>query len=151
MAVSLVDKGINTRQRAEQHVRAYRDVKEKGAPAEPDKKAVANAQQLRATLDPLHESTPQIEETKQQARNVLKQQDDFTQAWLQRESELRSKEGPSNLAETVDDGVALKGIATAIFGLFKMAKVMGEDQMARHEQELRTRYPDLYPQPKKPE
>jgi hypothetical protein len=142
--------GINSRQKAEQGARAYLEIKALGTPAEPDPQAVAEAQQLQASLNPLHETTPELEEKKQQARDALKQRDAFAQAWQQRKSKIRSTEGPSELEETVNDGVGLKGVVTATFGALKMAKAKSDYDQARYDQEMKKRYPSHYRSPEDP-
>jgi hypothetical protein len=143
-----IDKIIGSRTKEEQHVRAYKDVKKKGTPPEPDQQAVANAQQLRATLDPLHESTPQLEVAKKQASETLQQNQVFTQALQQRENDLRAKEGPSDTRETIDDIVAFTGLVTTTSGFLMMAKDRAEELATQQEQALRKRYPSLYPSPR---
>ena len=143
-----IDKIIGSRTKEKQHVRAYKDIKAIGTPPEPDQQAVANAQQLRATLDPLHESTPQLEVAKKRASETLRQNQDFTQAVQQRENDLRAKEGPSDTRETVDDIVAFTGLGTTTVGFVMMAKDRAEELATQQEQALRKRYPSLYPSPR---
>jgi hypothetical protein len=72
-------------------------------------------------------------EAKLQATQTLQQQEVFAKAWQQCESELRSIEGPSDVSETVDDSVAIKGLAITAFGVLKMTHAHVECQDALYD------------------
>jgi len=83
---------INTKiKRAEQSARAATEVEAEGTPR-PDPNVLADAQNLRDEMrsDPLMEVSPDV---KQQTRQVLQRQANFTKAQEQRVSEIRAKEG----------------------------------------------------------